>query len=231
MKFFNHLLIISSFVLLTTNLSAQTFIVKWGYTSADIDYKLELGNRTEIQSIDGFHGGLVFEIPVSKVLKVETGLMIDHKGFLIYDFRYAIVNHFPAKHKLEIERKLTYADIPMSLKAYANIRQIKLFVLAGPIFGIGVKGYDEYKETLVDDIIYTRNAVEWGDNEENDHVRRFDYGLLLGAGVEYEGILLHVHYQHGLQNTIPNGGSDEYIKNRVLSLGAGIKFGSSKSIK
>ena len=66
-------------------------------------------------------------------------------------------------------------------------------------------------------------SVEWGSDDDSD-LKRLDFGVVIGAGVQIESILVGLNYGLGLAN-VGTTSDDGYKENhRVLSLTVGYKF-------
>ncbi|RIJ47070.1 hypothetical protein D1614_16720 [Maribellus luteus] len=62
-------------------------------------------------------------------------------------------------------------------------------------------------------------------NSGDDDLKRMDFGLMMGAGVEIDKFQFGVGYDLGLANIDPAGDSDNFAKNRVLKISVGLMFG------
>ena len=70
--------------------------------------------------------------------------------------------------------------------------------------------------------------VEWGSDEENDDLKRLDFGLTMGAGVEISSIQIGLTYGLGLANISSYNDNGNKINNRVLGISVGYKFGGKQ---
>jgi hypothetical protein len=66
------------------------------------------------------------------------------------------------------------------------------------------------------------NKISWGSNPDDD-LKRLDFGLNMGCGVEISHIQIVISYCYGLANLSVIGG-DNNISNRVLETSLGYKF-------
>ena len=67
--------------------------------------------------------------------------------------------------------------------------------------------------------------VEWGSDKEKDDLKRLDFGLTMGGGVEINSIQIGLTYALGLANISSYTDYGTKINNRVLGLSVGYKFG------
>ena len=94
---------------------------------------------------------------------------------------------------------------------------IKPYVEAGPYVGFGLYGRSWL--TLGNDD--ESDEINWG--SEPGELKRLDFGLNFGAGVELGRVILGASYGLGLAD-ISNFDSSS-IKNRVIRITLGVKFG------
>jgi outer membrane protein W len=210
MKNFGTLLIFVLMVTMTLESYSQTFGIKGGLNFATMIDKYD-GSSYDSKSINGYHLGVTADFPLTEMFSFESGLQLSTKGNKYNAYSDRVGNY-------EEKYKLTYLDIPLTLKARYDINGIKLYGLFGPYVGIGLSGnfYSSTQDAM---------KVLWGSSEKLDgvHLKRLDYGLNIGAGVEIKVIQIGLTYGLGLANI--SGTSHEKMSNRVLSLSVGYLFG------
>ena len=165
----------------------------------------------------GFHIAGIIDISFTDLLSLETGLILDTKGFKFEEEE----SGYSYKEKMNS----FYLDIPIVLKVSVDVgSSVKIFGAAGPYIGVGLTGkwksvyeYQGNEET-------DEEKVEWG-NTDDDHLKRLDYGIAFGAGVEIMAILIGVSYDLGLANISAYTDYDAKVQNRVLRITVGYWFG------
>ena len=183
-------------------------------------------NSEEYDMNIGFHAGLIAEIPLSKRLSIETGLLFTTKGFNYSDEWYD--DSLGTDNEYYQEYKLFYLDIPITIKGALEFGGIKLFGAAGPYLGIGIGGH-EYYEDIVDGIKEDDTSkISWGSDDEKNDLKQLDYGLILGAGLEFKGFQLGFSYYLGLANISTYTEYDYKVNNRVIQISLAYKFGLIK---
>ena len=65
--------------------------------------------------------------------------------------------------------------------------------------------------------------INWG-SSEGDNLKRFDFGLAFGAGVEIKSFRLGISYELGLTNLSVTQIDGSKISNRVLGISFGYKI-------
>ena len=81
------------------------------------------------------------------------------------------------------------------------------------------------EETYMGDTDKSEEDIEWGSDENDDHLKRLDLGLIIGAGVVVHSIEIGLSYSLGLANISASTDEGGKIHNRVFSITAGYKLG------
>ncbi len=134
-----------------------------------------LGEKIETDGIIGLNAALVYNAQISDMFSIQPELHYIQKGFSIKD--------------LDSKFVINYAELAVALKVkLVNIGEKGgVYVAATPYAGyaLNAKGYigDESEKYEFDD-------------DDN----RIDYGVGLGAGVQFGGLFLDARYNLGLAN-------------------------------
>jgi hypothetical protein len=91
---------------------------------------------------------------------------------------------------------------------------------------MGLSGGSKLETTYGGNTESDTEAVNWGSDAENDDFKRLDFGLVAGAGVEINSILIGVSYGYGLANISSYTADGTRVSNRILSVSAGYRFGA-----
>jgi hypothetical protein len=190
---------------------AQTFGIKGGLNLSDMLTK----DNTQTYStkmIPGIHLGATVGIPLSgKSILFEPGIFFNMKGSKYQENEYSETLN------------LNYLDIPLNLKAVFGSDKIKGFGTLGPYIGIGLSGKDKWTYTTGGQS--GSETVKWGSNADNDLLKRFDFGVGIGAGVIFGNLLAGVSYNLGLANISSDTSDGTKVKNKVLQISLGYLFG------
>lgn len=159
----------------------------------------------------GFNAGLFLELPISSSLSLQPELLYSVKGAeLTYDNAFASGTG---------KFRLNYIEAPVLLRA--NLTN-NFNIHFGPYFAY-----------LVDAKISNETdggGFNFEEEIDNDDLNKFDYGLAVGLGIEFDSFGIGARYNYGLQTvgkertflgqtyTFPEG------KNSSLSVYATIKF-------
>ena len=153
------------------------------------------GSSVSPDSKIGIHLGAIGEMDFSENFTFQPGLLFSMKGCKASDEKLA----------------LNYIDIPLNFLYKVDAGDMKIFGQAGPYLGYALSGKVEDED------------IEFG--SEDGQMKRLDYGIGIGAGVQFGNIQASLSYNFGLNNLISGGDSDNSIKNNVLGISVAYLFG------
>lgn len=158
----------------------------------------------------GFAAGISFEVPLSRKVSIQPEMLIVRKHAEI-DLKDS---GFAGSEKLSAN----YLEIPLLLKWYPGSRRGTIFSLQGGL-ALGLR-MDARRESRGED-----GTIE--DVEAETLVRATDWGMVLGAGVEFHefiwALTIDLRYNHGLSD-IDNSGSSVSAKWRAAYIVAGVTW-------
>ncbi|GAB4029955.1 porin family protein [Spirosoma jeollabukense] len=220
--------LLTAFLLLTGfTLSAQDAPFEFGLKGGLNLSSLALNNTTlpnhNIKT--GVNAGFTAKYKFSHNLFLQSGLSFTTKGTKIkgeaplgYEYRILM----PGREAF-MQSNQRYLQAPVYLGYKIDLKPgTKLVLNAGPYFAYGIGG----KTQLTGDIIYG-DMIDYSTVEEKTFdsrgLKRFDFGVGTGIGVEFGRTILGLNYELGLKNIGPTG--DPYFpfyknsyKNRNASL-------------
>ncbi len=193
---------------------AQTFGARAGFNLSNMLIKDNEDTYSDnFKMKPGFHLGATAEFPINETFAFETGLLLSTKG--------AKESESESGYDYSSVINLYYFDIPLTGKAYYSVGNVKIFGLFGPYVGIGLSGKTKYSETGSSDY---NESVKWGNDSDNDDLKRMDFGLTFGGGVVFNAFEVGLCYNLGLKNISSDTGDGFKINNRVLGISLGYKF-------
>ncbi len=221
MKNFTKLVIVVIALTMTTNASfAQNFGVRAGLNLANMLEKDDNETYSDDYKMNpGFHVGATAEFPITEMFSFETGLFLSTKGTKISEEE----TFWGETFKIEAEMNLLYIDVPLSGKASFDLGGAKVHGVLGPYIGMGISGKLKYEFSMGGETEKDEQDIEWGSDEDKHDLKRLDFGLALGAGVEINSIQIGLSYGLGLANITPID-NDFRISNRVLGISLGYNF-------
>lgn len=203
--------LVSSLFAIGAMAQSTSVIVSAGYQGAKIT------GSNDAKMVSGARAGVAVDIPVlnsgTMQLTVQPGLNFSMKGYKFGGENTNVVSN------------LYYIDLPI----LANLRfdvdsRLSAFVNAGPYLGYGVGGKASGKFLGVDLGTDTSNPFKKTTvfGNEVSKLNAFDWGLQVGAGVEYSRIMLGVGTQVGLYDITP--GKNVSNKNSSFFVTLGYRF-------
>lgn len=167
----------------------------------------------------GMHLGASIDIPLSKLFSIESGVIFNTKGYRMDETYGAGFSLESFKAKVH----LLYVDVPLLAKATVDLGKVRLFGTLGPYLGVGLVGAYRISVSSFGYTETDEDIVSFSD----ENLKRLDYGASAGLGVELKAFSLGVIYNYGLANISEDAFST--LKNRVLSVSLGYRFGSKKN--
>ena len=206
---------------LGTSLSAQSFAVKGGLNLANTsttddsgvfgDEFFDTDNRTT------FHLGLMADFPLGNILSFQPGLIYQNRGNQSETTISFLGQSFTSSSTL----RLTYLDVPLTLKANFELGELNTYVYGGGYLGFALTGEAEIESIENGETVTETSDIEFG---EDNSFSRLDYGALVGAGIEMNSIFIELSYSLGLANISTVDSDDFSINNRLISLSVGYRF-------
>ena len=218
MKGLMNLLIVFVMFGITAESLAQTIGIQAGLNLSDMLMKDDEGVYGDNFKIKpGFNAGATLEFPIKEMFSFNMGLLLSTKGYKVDD-KYGTT-------EFKGTFKLLYIDIPLTAKAYFNVLGARIYGAIGPYFGVGLSGKYKFDVTINGDTTTDTENINWGSDAADDDLKRLDFGLTAALGVEINSIDIGVSYGLGLANisSFTDGGTK--VKNRVLGISLGYKFG------
>jgi hypothetical protein len=200
-----------------------SYVVKGGLNLSNLLVKdNETTYSKDFKSKPGFHVGLTTEIPISGKFTFESGILLSTNGFK--NSVTETIGNETFEHNDSYN--LLYIDIPLTGKAYFNVGQTKIFGALGPYIGLGLSGKVK-AELITNGQTEPHNQdINWGTNSDDD-LRRPDFGMTVAVGAEISSIQFGLYYNLGLANISATTDNGYKIKNKVLGLTVGYKFGGN----
>lgn len=177
------------------NLHSQKVALEAGLNFNNVNSEQDV----DLDNSNGFHAGILIEVPIIDPLRVGTGLYYTRRGY----------------KSNEIDREgsvyIDYIDIPIDMMLHFKIADLAGgFVSFGPYFSYGFSS----------EVINLDGLFENGYSSEDIDLQRLDAGVNFGVGVEFGNLRLSSTYS--LSATDNGAEANNQLKNRVLSISFGI---------
>lgn len=219
MNIFSKVLLMALLSTMAVGVNAQNLILQGGLNLSNMLEKDDSDTYSDdFKMRPGFHLGATVAFPITDVISFEPGLLFMTRGFKI--------NEEESGLSLKATANLNYLDIPLIFKArYSFDDKMKMYGAIGPYIGIGLSGKVKTKFTSGSTTVEDEEDVSWGNNENEDDIKRGDFGLSFGAGVEISSFLIGISYDLGLANISAYTDEGTKARNRVLKFSVGYIIG------
>lgn len=226
------IVVVSTFVIVA-NATSQLY-VQGGVNFANIT-KTTSGQTEDNNMLTTFNAGILDRFGLSKVIDLETGLLFTGRGSKAETY---FTSGSTTDNYVKTKFNPFYLEVPLNLVVRVPVKGIHgLFFHAGPYAAIGVAGKSTADQKILGITSHSENDIQFANDnpftsrqEDASYykLKRFDFGLNAGAGLDLGKLLLKVNYGYGLtkiNSTESNNASDDKNKYRTLSLSVGIPLG------
>ena len=174
----------------------------------------------------GVTAGVTIDIPLSKIISLQSGLFYSGKGSSYTENHRLIYGSSEIIAKIVTHYKLSYLEIPVVANFQIPFSDlVKLNLNAGPYVGVGIAGTTEGKVTVLSTTSNTDPVKVFteGGNDDNGALTRLDAGLTVGGGLSFGHFLVGLHYNLGLNN-ISTFTTNETANTSTFSVRLGYHF-------
>jgi hypothetical protein len=216
---------------LTTTVALATqaqVYVQGGLNLANIT-KTKDGQTEKNNVLPSFNVGILGRLPLADMFSLESGVLLTGHGSKAETYFNGGTDYIKTKfNPLYIQVPLN-AVIKIPLEKESNV-----FFSAGPYAAIGIGGksrsdskFGPLQSGSVKNIEFSNDDPFTSEEEDAGYnkLKRFDFGLNFGGGVQLGPIILKVNYGLGLakiNSTQSNNNADDKNKYRTFSFSVGI---------
>ena len=190
---------------ISMHLQAQRISLKVAMNMTDMYFYNEAeGLGRNFNTLKSMQAGIMYEKILTNYLSLESSLMVTGKGAMIVE------SDLSSNRRIENSLRFTYVEVPVCLKVYHDFNGAKLFAQAGLSGSVALMGSSEISTKTPEGIKTSKSSIQWGIKERTHPFRRLDYGLLVGAGVEFGRVQLGLSCQWGEANIYLTEGREVY---------------------
>ncbi len=215
-----------------SNVRSQVY-VQGGINLANIT-TTNSGQTEDNNMLTTFNAGVLCRFDLSKTVDLESGLLLTGKGSKAETFFTS------SKDDNYIKTKFNpmYIEVPLNLVVRVPLaKTTNLFFYGGPYAAIGIAGKSKQDSKILDITGSSESDIKFSnddpftsqqDDAAYNKLKRFDFGLNVGGGVDLKKVLVKVNYGYGLtkiNSTQSNNSSDDKNKFRTVSISLGIPIG------
>lgn len=207
---------------------AQMIYVQGGVNFANIT-KTNDGQTEDNNMLTSFNAGFLGRFGLSTTVDLESGLLLTGRGSKAETY-FNNGNDY-----VKSTFNPLYVELPLNLIVSLPVAKTSnIFFNGGPYIAIGVGGKSKTNSKFGPLTSSSSKSIEFSnddpftsqqDDAAYDKLKRFDYGLNLGGGLQLEHVILKVNYGFGLakiNSTESDNSSNDKNKYRTLSLSVGI---------
>lgn len=215
-----------------TNAKSQVYL-QGGVNLANIT-KTSSGQTQDNNMLTTFNAGILGRFNLSTAFDLESGLLLDGRGAKSNTYFTSATNDNYVKTTFNP----LYLEVPLNLVIRIPFQKnMNIFFNAGPYAAMGIAGKAKSETKVFGTTTNSSNDVKFAndnpftsrqDDAAYDKLKRFDFGLNFGGGLDLGKVLLKLNYGYGLtkiNSTQSNNSTDNKNKYRTLSLSLGIPLG------
>lgn len=213
-------------ILAFANLKSQTYI-QGGLNLANIT-KTNSGQTEKNNILPSFNAGILARFDLSETVDLESGLLLTGRGSKAETYFNGGADYVKAKFNP------LYVEVPLNLIVKIPLDKTSgIFFNAGPYVAIGVGGKSKTESKFGPLSSSSSSSIKFSnddpftsqqDDAAYDKLKRFDFGVNIGGGFQFEHILLKVNYGLGfakINSTESNNTVNDKNKYRTLSVSVG----------
>ena len=209
--------------------SSQTY-VQGGVNLANIT-KSASGQTQDNNMLTTFNVGLMHRFNIASMFAIESGILLDGRGAKAdtYFSSSRDDNYYKTKFNP------LYLEIPLNAVVKIPIQDnMSVFLNAGPYVAMGVAGKSKVDSKILGISSSSSEKIQFNNDNPTtsaqedaayNKLKRFDFGLNLGGGVDLGALLVKVNYGMGfdkISSMQTDNNKNDKNKFRTLSLSVGI---------
>lgn len=216
------LLAIALCVGLFTTAKSQIY-VQGGLNFANITNS-NSGSTQKNNMLTTFNAGFMGRSNSSENIALEAGILLDGRG--------SKAESGSGNNYYKATFNPLYLEVPVNLILRLPLEsKSNIFINAGPYIAMGIAGKSKLDGQLAGAPIHSTQDIQFTSTDPNANdqayskLKRFDYGINVGAGLDLKKILLKVNYGYGLakiNSTQTNNSTNDKDKYRTVSISVGI---------
>ncbi len=219
-------------IIMAIGAKAQVY-VQGGLNIANIT-NTNSGQTEKNKQLATFNAGIMSRFGISNTFDLESGVLFTGKGSKAETYFNGGNDYVKTKfNPLYLEVPLNaVVKIPLDSRAKSNV-----FFHAGPYIAVGVAGKSTAEASILGLTASSSSNIKFAndnpftsrqDDAAYNKLKRFDYGINLGGGIDFRKLLLKLNYGYGLSkiNSTQNDNTgNDNNKFRTWSLSVGIPLG------
>lgn len=136
------------------------------------------------KAVSLYHAGIVWKVPFLRDFAIQSGVTFQMKGATLDSY----LDDANTIRISSLDTEVGYVEIPLQLQWGPDLALFRPYIFAEPFIGYGV--YAKNELSAVADLVDSTRRNEWAANA----LKRLEYGLGFGAGIEFWQIQLSFQY-------------------------------------
>lgn len=214
-------------LILCSTSKAQMIYLQGGVNLANITKDNE-GHTESNNTLTSFNAGVMARFGLSSVVDLESGLLFTGHGSRAQSTFNGGTDYVKSTFNP------LYLEVPLNLVVQVPLGKSGIFFHGGPYIAMGIAGKAKTDTKIGPLTSSSENDIKFSnddpftsqqDDEAYDKLKRFDYGVNLGAGIKVSRLMLKANYGFGLakiNSTESNNSANDKNKYRTLSFSLGI---------
>ena len=178
-----------------------------------------------------FNAGVMARSNRNEPIALEAGLLLEGRGAKSDNYITSSTDDNYIKTKFNP----LYLELPVNFILRLPLQgKSNIFINAGPYVAMGIAGKSTVETKFLGAVTNSTSDIKFNNDDPTtseqedarfDKLKKFDYGLNLGAGVDFKKVLVKVNYGYGLakiNSTQSNNTSNDKNKYRIVSISLGI---------
>lgn len=208
--------------------------VQGGVNLANIT-KNSSGNTSDKNMLTTFNVGVLGRFAITPMMSFETGLILDGRGSKSDTYFTSATDDNYVKAKFNP----LYLEVPANLVVkmpFGNMNNQNFFIYAGPYVAMGIGGKSKVDTKFLGVTSSSSSTIKFNDDDPStstqedasyNKLKRFDFGVNLGAGINLGRVMLKANYGLGLTkiNSKQTNNNNNDNKYRTVSISLGIPIG------
>jgi Outer membrane protein beta-barrel domain len=209
--------------------------VQGGINLANIT-KTKSGETQDNNLLTTFNAGLLGRLNLSTAIDLESGLLLEGRGAKINTYFTSSSNDNYVKTTFNP----LYLEVPLNLVLRIPLQKTtNVFFNAGPYAAMGIGGKSKTESKFLGSTSNSSADIKFSNDDpftsqQDDaaygKLKRFDFGLNFGGGLDLGKVLLKLNYGFGLtkiNSTQSDNSADDKNKYRTISVSLGIPLRKS----
>ena len=209
---------------LFTTAKSQKVYIQGGVNLSNITTS-NSGSTEKSHLLTTFNAGIMARSNNAEQIALEAGLLVEGKG--------AKSSGGSGNTHYDATFNPLYLQLPVNVVIRVPLQgdNSNIFIYGGPYVAMGIAGKSKVKGQILGASFDGTKDIQFTNTDPNDNdqayskLKRYDYGVNVGAGIDLGKILLKANYGMGLakiSSMQTNNGENAKNKYRVVSISLGI---------